>query len=137
MLTIDAGESINLSLRVLLNKEDQVLILDPAYMTYSAEVQLNNGIPIMVPTYDYNNFTLTIDALEKYVPLKAKAILMGFPSNPTGAIMTKAQLQNVADFSIRHNLIVINNEIYSALTYDMPHTNMASLPNMKEQTIHL
>ena len=137
MLTIGASEGIDLALRVLLNDGDEVLIPDPSYVAYKGEVLLNNGVPVMVPTYLKDGFALTVEELEKYVTPNTKALLMGFPSNPTGAILSKEQLQAIADFAIKHDIMVISDEIYSVLTYDADHHSIAALPNMKERTITL
>ncbi len=137
MVTIGASEGIDLSLRVLLNPGDEVLIPDPSYVAYPAEVILNGGVPVMVPTTQKEDFKLTVAALEKAISPKTKVLLMGYPSNPTGAILTKQELEAISAFAIKHDLIVISDEIYSELTYGTKHTSISSIPGMKERTIIL
>lgn len=137
MLTIGASEGIDLSMRVLLNEGDEVLIPDPSYVAYPAEVKLAKAVPIMVPTTLEEGFKITPEALEKAITPRTKVLLMGYPSNPTGAILTKAELEKIAQVVIKHDLIVVSDEIYSELTYTQKHTSIASLPGMKERTIIL
>lgn len=137
MLTVGASEAIDLAMRVLLNEGDEVLIPDPSYVAYAAEVKLNHGTPIMVPTRLEEGFKITPTELEKAVTPKTKVLLMGYPSNPTGAILNQADLKGIAEFAIKHDLIVVSDEIYSELTYGQTHTSIASLPGMKERTLIL
>lgn len=137
MLTVGASEAIDLAMRVLLNEGDEVLIPDPSYVAYAAEVKLNHGTPIMVPTRLEEGFKITPTELEKAVTSKTKVLLMGYPSNPTGAILNQADLKGIAEFAIKHDLIVVSDEIYSELTYGQTHTSIASLPGMKERTLIL
>lgn len=137
VVTIGASEAIDLSLRCLLDPHDEVLIPDPAYVAYESEVLLNNGVPIMVPTYAKDEFRLTVEELEKNITPKTKALLLGFPSNPTGAIMSEEDLKPIAEFAVKHDLLVISDEIYAELNYIGKHVSIASFPNMKERTIVL
>lgn len=137
VVTIGASEAIDLSLRCVLDPHDEVLIPDPAYVAYESEVLLNNGVPIMVPTYAKDEFRLTVEELEKNITPKTKALLLGFPSNPTGAIMSEEDLKPIAEFAVKHDLLVISDEIYAELNYIGKHVSIASFPNMKERTIVL
>lgn len=137
MVTIGVSEGIDVVLRAFLNAGDEVLIPDPAYVAYPAAVQINGGVPVLVPTYAKDDFKLTVEAMESLVTPKTKAILLGYPNNPTGATMDREALSKVADFAIKHDLIVISDEIYCELTYEGEHTCVASLPNMKERTVVL
>lgn len=137
MLTIGASEAIDLSLRALLNEGDEVLIPNPSYVAHQAEVHMCSGKAIPVPTHLEDGFKLRVGELEKLVTEKTKAILMCYPSNPTGAIMDYEDLLPIAEFAKAHGLIVISDEIYSELTYHKDHVSMASLPGMKERTIIL
>lgn len=137
MLTIGASEAIDLSLRALLNEGDEVLIPNPSYVAHQAEVHMCGGKVIPVPTHLEDGFKLRVEELEKLVAEKTKAILMCYPSNPTGAIMDYEDLLPIAEFAKAHDLIVISDEIYSELTYHKDHISMASLPGMKERTIIL
>lgn len=137
MLTIGASEGIDLSMRVLLNEGDEVLIPDPSYVAYPAEVALAKGVPVMVPTTLEEGFKITPEAIEKAITPRTKVLLMGYPSNPTGAILTKTELEQIAALVIKHDLIVVSDEIYSELTYTQKHSSIAALPGMKERTIIL
>ena len=137
MLTIGASEAIDLSLRALLNEGDEVLIPNPSYVAHQAEVHMCGGKEVPVPTHLEDGFKLRVEELEKLVTEKTKAILMCYPSNPTGAIMDYEDLLPIAEFAKAHDLIIISDEIYSELTYHKDHVSMASLPGMKERTIIL
>ena len=137
MLTIGASEAIDLSLRALLNEGDEVLIPNPSYVAHQAEVHMCGGKVVPVPTHLEDGFKLRVEELEKLITDKTKAILMCYPSNPTGAIMDYEDLLPIAEFAKAHDLIVISDEIYSELTYHKDHVSMASLPGMKERTIIL
>ena len=137
MLTIGASEAIDLSLRALLNEGDEVLIPNPSYVAHQAEVHMCGGNAVPVPTHLEDGFKLRVEELEKLVTEKTKAILMCYPSNPTGAIMDYEDLLPIAEFAQAHDLIIISDEIYSELTYHKDHVSMSSLPGMKERTIIL
>lgn len=137
MATIGASEAIDLALRATVGEGDEVLIPDPAYVAYNAEVQLVGGTPVMVPTYAKDGFRLSIAALEERVTPRTKVLLLGFPSNPTGAILDYDDVTLIAAFAKKHDLIVISDEIYSELTYEDHHVSIASVPGMKERTIVL
>jgi aminotransferase len=110
---------------------------DPHYVAYDASVILAEGVPVNVPTYAKNNFAVEAKDIEAKITKKTKAILIGFPSNPTGAVMPKHNLLELADIARKNNLIVISDEIYSRLTYGVEHTCYASLPGVKDHTILL
>ncbi|MCI5837104.1 MAG: aminotransferase class I/II-fold pyridoxal phosphate-dependent enzyme [Veillonellaceae bacterium] len=137
IVTCGVSEAIDMVLRTILCPGDEVLIPDPAYVAYPAEVQMAGGVPVAVPTYARDDFRLTAAALEEKVTAKTKALLIGFPNNPTGAVMTREDLLEIAEFAAKHDLIVISDEIYCELTYSGEHTCFASLPGMRERTIVL
>ena len=137
MLTVGASEALDLAMRVLLDEGDEVLIPDPSYVAYAAEVKLNRGVAFMVPTHLEEGFKVTPQALEKAITPKTKVLLMGYPSNPTGAILSRKDLEGIADVVKKHDLIVVSDEIYSELTYGRTHTSIAALPGMKERTLIL
>ena len=132
MVTVGVSEAIGLVMTTFLNPGDEVLIPDPAYLAYPACVSIAHGVPVLVPTYAKDEFRLTVEELEKKVTPKTKAILIGYPNNPTGTIMDRASLEKVAAFAKAHDLIVIADEIYCDLTYEGQHTCFASLPDMQE-----
>jgi aminotransferase len=137
LMTVGVSEALDLAMRAILNPGDEVIMTDPHYVAYDACVILAEGTPVMVPTYANNNFAVEARDIEAKITKKTKAILIGFPSNPTGAIMPREKLLKLAEVARQHNLVVISDEIYSRLTYDTEHTCFASLPGVKENTILL
>ena len=135
MVTVGVSEAIGIILTTLLNQGDEVLIPDPAYLAYPACVSIAGGKPVLVPTFAKDDFKLTVDELEKKVTSRTKAILIGYPNNPTGTVMDRDSLLEIADFARRHDLVVISDEIYCDLTYEGNHTCFAFLPGMKERTL--
>jgi aminotransferase len=137
LITIGVSEGLDLATRAILDPGDEVIIADPGYVSYSSCVVLAGGSPVMVPTYEKNNFELNADDIEKRITDKTKAILIGYPANPTGAVMSRDKLEKIAEVARRHKLTVISDEIYSSLVYGVEHTCAATLPRMKESTILL
>lgn len=135
MVTVGVSEAIGIIMTTLLNPGDEVLILDPAYLAYPACVSIAGGKPVLVPTYEKDEFKLTVEELEKKVTPRTKAILIGYPNNPTGTVMDRDSLMKLAAFAEKHDLIVISDEIYCDLTYEGTHTCFASLPGMRERTL--
>lgn len=137
VITVGVSEAITIAMTALLNPGDEVLIPDPAYVAYPACVHFAGGTPVLVPTYEKDDFKLKVEELEKKVTDKTKILLIGYPNNPTGTVMTKEDLEEIAKFAEKHDLIVISDEIYCDLTYEGTHTCFASLPGMKDRTIVL
>ena len=137
VVTVGVSEAISIAMTSLLNPGDEVLIPDPAYVAYPACVHFAGGVPVLVPTWEKDDFRLTVEELEKKVTPKTKVLLIGYPNNPTGTVMDRASLEKIAEFAEKHDLIVISDEIYCDLTYEGEHTCFASLPGMKERTIVL
>jgi aminotransferase len=137
LVTVGVSEALDLAMRVLINTGDEVIVPDPSFVAYSSSVILADGIPVSVPTYEATDFELFADDIEKRITQKTRAILIGYPSNPTGAVMNRDRLLDIARVAKKHNLIVISDEIYAKLTYGGEHTCFASLPGMKDYTIHL
>ena len=135
MVTVGVSEAIGIIMTTFLNPGDEVLIPDPAYLAYPACVSIAHGKPVLVPTYAENEFKLTVEELEKKVTPKTKALLIGYPNNPTGTVMDTKSLEDIAAFAKKHDLIVISDEIYCDLTYEGQHTCFASLPGMRERTL--
>ena len=135
LVTGGASEGIDLSLRVLLSPGDEVLIPEPSYVSYAPGVVFAGGVPVPMPTFEEDAFALTPEAVEAAVTPRTKAIILPYPNNPTGAELTKAQLEKLAEVFIRRDLIVISDEIYAELCYSGEgHTSIASLPGMHERT---
>jgi len=137
LMTVGVSEALDLAMRAIINPGDEVIMTDPHYVAYDSCVILAEGKPVMVPTYQKNNFEVEAKDIEAKITKKTKAILIGFPSNPTGAVMSKQKLLDIAKVAKKHNLTVISDEIYARLTYDMEHTCFASLPGVRENTILL
>lgn len=137
LVTVGGSEAIDLALRACVERGDEILIPDPAYVSYAPLVSMADGVPVQVECREEDNFVLTPELLEKAITEKTKAIILTYPNNPTGAIMTEAQLQKIAEVVIRHDLLVITDEIYAELTYGKKHASIAALPGMKERTVYV
>ena len=136
IVTVGVSEGLAMALQAIVDHGDEVLIPDPAYVAYPAAVQLAGGIPVMVPTYPEHDFKLSVEALEKVVTPKTKAMVIGYPNNPTGTVMTAEELMPIAEFAKKHDLVVLADEIYCELVYgDTKFTTFAKLPDMRERTI--
>jgi aminotransferase len=137
LITVGVSEALDLTMRALLNPGDEVIMTDPHYVAYDSCVILAEGVPVMVPTYEKSGFEVDAADIESRITSKTRAILIGYPSNPTGAVMPRKKLEAIADVARRHNLIVISDEIYARLNYGSEHTCFAALPGMKDNTILL
>ena len=135
MITVGGSEAIDGALRAMLDAGDEVILPQPSYVSYEPCIVLADGVPVIVELKEENDFKLTREQLEKAVTDKTKILIMPFPNNPTGAIMTKEELQPIVDFVIEHDLFVISDEIYSELTYSGNHVSIGAFPGMKERTI--
>lgn len=137
LITVGVSEGLDLALRALIEPGDEVLYHEPCYVSYSPSVIFAHGKPVVVETSAEDGFRLTRAKLEAKVSPRTKLLLLNFPNNPTGAILEESDLRDIADFAIKHDLIVITDEIYAELTYDGRHSSIAALPGMKERTIFL
>ena len=137
LITVGVSEALDLVMRALINPGDEVIMPDPCYVAYDSCVILAEGVPVRVPTHQKHNFELNADDVEARITPKTKAILLGYPANPTGAVMSREHLSQIAEVARRHQLLVISDEIYAKLVYGVEHTCVASLPGMKESTILL
>lgn len=135
IVTVGASEAIDMALRTLLNPGDEVLIPEPCYVSYQACTLLSHGKPIVIPTTAANEFKLTPEDIEAKITPKSKVLMLSFPNNPTGVVLTRDELLPIAELAKKHDLIVISDEIYSELTYEHEPVSFASLPGMKERTI--
>jgi len=137
LVTVGVSEGLDLALRALIAPGDEVLVPEPCYVSYKSCVTLAGGTPITVPTKIENDFRITAQELEPFVTSRTKVLLIGYPNNPTGAVMSRQDLTEIALFAKKHDLIVISDEIYAKLTYEGTHTCFSSLPDMRERTIVL
>lgn len=135
IVTVGASEGIDLTLRAVCDAGDEILVPDPGYVSYVPCIQLAGGTPVPVRCSAENGFILTPEQLENAVTPKTKALILPYPNNPTGGIMTRAQLEAIVPVIERHDLLVISDEIYAELTYGGRHVSVASLPGMFERTV--
>ena len=137
LITNGVSEGLDLAARAILDPGDEVIMPDPGYVAYPAAVLLADGVPVQVPTHCENGFRLSANDVRDAVTSRTKAILIGYPANPTGAVMEMDKLAEIADVAEKRRLLVISDEIYSLLVYDMQPACFACLPGMKDHTILL
>lgn len=137
IITVGVSEAIDVSLRALLNPGDEVLIPEPSYVSYAPCVTLAGGVPVTLKSREEANFIIEPEMLENAITDKTKVVLMPYPNNPTGAIMTKEQLEAIVPVIQKHDLIVLSDEVYAELTYGKGHASIGALKGMKERTILL
>ena len=138
IVSVGVSEAIDAALRAILNPGDEVLYHEPCYVSYNPSVALAFGVARGIPTRAEDHFALRAEDLEAAIGPRTKAVLLNFPTNPTGATLDRAQIEAIADVCLRRNLVVLTDEIYSELTYDgREHFSIISVPGMKERTIYL
>lgn len=138
LITVGVSEAIDLALRALLNPGDEVIYHEPCYVSYSPSIVMAHGVPVVVPTFKRDGFALKPEELAKVITPRARVLMLNFPTNPTGAVASRADLEGIAKLCIEHDLIVLTDEIYSELRYDADeHVSIASLPGMRERTVLL
>ncbi|MFC2033900.1 aminotransferase class I/II-fold pyridoxal phosphate-dependent enzyme [Chloroflexota bacterium] len=137
LITVGVSEGMDLAIRAILNTGDEVIMPDPCYVAYDSCVILAGGIPVRIPTKEENNFELNASDVEAKITDKTRAILIGYPSNPTGTVMSRDKLNKIAKIAKKHQLMIISDEIYAQLIYGVKHTCIATLPGMKNNTILL
>ena len=137
IVTVGGSEAIDLALRGILDNGDEVLIVEPCFVCYAPLVELAGGIPVSVPTKRENNFKLTVDDIKDKITDRTKILILPFPNNPTGAIMTRDDLEPIAELLRDTNIMVLSDEIYSELTYGRKHFSIIELDGMPERTIYV
>ncbi len=138
LVSVGVSEAIDLALRALLNPGDEVLYHEPCYVSYAPSITLARGVPRAIETKAEDGFSLRADALEKAITPRTKVLMLNFPTNPTGATMTAAQWEEIAAICVRHDLVVLTDEIYSELTFEGgTHSTIATCPGMQERTVFL
>ena len=137
LIAVGVSEALDLALRAIINPGDEIIYHEPCYVSYGPSVTLAHGVPVAVSCTAENQFAVTAEALERAITPRSKAVMLNFPTNPTGGTMTRAELLKIADVVQRHNLVVLTDEIYSELTFEGEHVSIASLPGMAERTIFL
>ena len=135
VVTVGGSEGIDLALRAMLNEGDEVILPEPCYVSYLPCIKLADGVPVVIPLKEENEFKLTPEELLSAITDKTKIVFLPFPNNPTGAVMSRSDLEPIAKIIKEKDLYVISDEIYSELTYQMDHCSIASFPGMRERTI--
>ncbi|AGI30266.1 aminotransferase [Bacillus subtilis] len=135
IVTVGASQALDIAIRAIVNPGEEVIIPEPCFVAYDALVSLAGGIPVHVHTTADKGFKATAADFEAAVTEKTKAILICSPSNPTGSVYSKEELNEIAEFAKKHDVIVLADEIYAELTYDEEFTSIAALPGMKERTV--
>ena len=137
LVTVGVSEALDLAMRAILDPGDEVIVPEPSYVSYKPCVSLAGGVPVVLNTVAENGFAVTVEQLEKLHTKRTKAILLGYPSNPTGSCMSAEGLQKVVNYAREHNLFIISDEIYDRLVYEGQHCCVSSLPGAFERTIVL
>lgn len=135
VITVGASEAIDATLRAVVNEGDEILIPDPSYVSYQPCVQLLGGVPVSVPCDGKNGFKLTPENLESVITEKTKALIFPYPNNPTGGIMEKEYIEKIIPIILKHDLLVISDEIYAELTYGVKHCSIASFSELADRVV--
>ncbi|MBQ4256504.1 MAG: aminotransferase class I/II-fold pyridoxal phosphate-dependent enzyme [Oscillospiraceae bacterium] len=135
IITVGGSEGIDVAIRSLVNPGDEVLVVEPCFVCYSPIVSLCGGVPVPLPTRVEDNFKLTPELLKSRITDRTKLLVLPFPNNPTGAIMTREELEKIAEVLDGTDIMVLSDEIYSSLTYGSEHVSIAEIGDMKERTI--
>ena len=137
LITVGVSEGLDLAMRALLNPGDKVLVPQPAYVSYGPIVDLAGGVPVYLETDIRNGFKITPAQIHQACKKGVKALMLGYPNNPTGTSYAKGELKDIVRVVMKHNHFVVSDEIYDELTYDFDHTPIASFPGMKNRVIYL
>lgn len=137
LITVGVSEALQCAMLATIDPGDEVLVVEPCFVAYKPSVVLAGGTAIAVPTRVQDDFEVTAEEIEKYITPKTKMIFIGYPNNPTGAVMTRERLLDIAALAEKYDLLVMSDEIYDRLVYGIEHTNFASLPNMRDRTVLL
>ncbi len=135
LVTVGASEALDLAFRATVEEGDEVLVPAPSYVSYMPGVMFAGGVPVPIVTKEEDSFTLTASEIKKAITPRTKAIVIPFPNNPTGAIMTQEQLESIVDVIVKNDLLVISDEIYSELTYGRKHVSIASFEEIYDRCI--
>ncbi len=137
LITVGVSEALYLALTALVNPGDEVIVPHPCFVSYAPEVVFAGGVPVVIDTYPEHDFQVTGEEIEQAITPRTKALLIGYPNNPTGAVLTQQRLLEIAAVAERHDLFVISDEIYDRLVYGIQHTHFATLPKMRPRTLVL
>jgi len=135
-VTVGASEAVAATMAALVDPGDEVVLHEPSYVAYLPSIMFNGGVPAFVPTTAATNFALEPDAVEAAITPRTKVLFLGYPCNPTGAVLDEATLRRLAEIAVKHDLLVVSDEIYDRLVYGgHRHIPIASLPGMRERTV--
>jgi len=137
LITVDVSEGLDLAIRAITNPGDEIIIPEPTYVSYKACTLLAGGVDVPIPSSADKNFEMRAGEIEKRITSRTKAILLGYPNNPTGAIMERDELSRIAKLAIKNDLTVISDEVYERLTYGVEHASIVPLPGMRNRSILL
>jgi aminotransferase len=137
LITVGVSEALYLVMTAILDPGDEVIIPQPSFVAYMPEVAFAGGVAVGVETFVEDDFQVTAAAIEAAITPRTKALLLGYPNNPTGAVMTRERLVEIAALAAKHDLLVISDEIYDRLVYGMEHTHFSTIPNTRSRTIVL
>ncbi|MBE2193068.1 MAG: aminotransferase class I/II-fold pyridoxal phosphate-dependent enzyme [Anaerolinea sp.] len=137
LVTVGVSEALYLAMTAILDPDDEVIIPEPCFVAYAPEVSLAGGTPITVPTFFEHNFEVEPEDIRKAITTQTKAILLGYPNNPTGAVMPRHKLEAIAQIAEQHDLMIISDEIYDRLVYGTEHVQFATLAGMRDRTLVL
>ena len=137
LVTTGVSEALDIAIRCVVDPGDEIIVIQPTYVAYIPEIVLSGGVPVSVKTSVENDFKILPEELEAKITPKTKAVIINYPNNPTGAVMTREDFEKIAQIIEKHNLIVISDEVYECMTYDGAHTPFSAIDGMKERTILL
>jgi len=138
LVTVGVSEALDIALRAIINPGDEILFHEPCYVSYSPGITLSHGTPVPVPTSAKDGFSLRAEAIAARITPASRALVLNFPTNPTGAVMEKEELTKIAELCVKHDLVVISDEVYAELTFPgHEHVSIATMPGMRERTIFL
>jgi len=137
IVTVGVSEALYLVMTALLNPGEEVLVPTPCFVSYQAEVTLAGGVPVEIPTYVADGFQVRPEALLEAITPRTKAVLLGYPNNPTGAVYTRSVLEQIAKIAEQHDLVIISDELYDQLVYGVEHVCFPSIPGMRQRTVLL
>jgi len=137
LVTTGVSEALDVAIRCIADHGDEIIVVQPTYVAYIPEIMLSGGVPVIVKTSAENDFKIMPEELESKITPRTKAIILNYPNNPTGAVMTREDFEKIALVIEKHNLIVISDEVYECMTYDGAHTPFSAIDGMKERTILL
>jgi aminotransferase len=137
LVTVGVSEGVDLALRTILEPGDEVIVWDPGYVAYSPLIRLAGGVPVVLESRGEDNFRFDLAALEKLITPRTRALLINYPNNPTGATLTREELESIARICVAREVLIISDEVYGELTHDGRHVSMAAIPEAADWTILL